>query len=125
MEALQWLLNRRHIEEVELYILQRIIDDFSTICEKADIRNDDKASILMEAACRTATLYSEPLKKLGRKCWDLCPQNCVNHYRTVDELLEMASRNVRHVKDQRRFLLKNLRKHAEEVEKHLAKERSK
>lgn len=125
MGTLQQLLNRRHSEEVELYILQRLVDDFTIMCKRTEIHDHDKAVTLMEAACRTATQYSEPLKKLGRKCWDLHPSNDFDRYKTVDVLLRTAARNVNHVKDQKRWLYTALFKHTKEVEQQLSKERSK
>ena len=125
MRALQQLLGRRHSEEVELYILQRLVDGFTVVCEKAEIHDHDKAVTLMETACLTATQYSEPLKELGRKCWDLHPSNDFDRYKAVDALLRTAARNVNHVKDQKRWLYKTLRKHTKGAEKQLSNKRSK
>lgn len=124
MDTLRQLLNQRRPIEIELYMLQRLVDEFGTVCERAGIDNHDKATSPMEIACRTATQYSEPLKEFGRKCWDLYQGDNADRYKTVDGLLQMASRNVNHILDQKRFLVKNLRKRTEEVAKNL-EERSK
>lgn len=115
IDTLRQLLNQRRPIEIELYVLQRLVDEFGIVCERAGIDSHDKAITLMEIACCTATQYSEPLKELGRKCWEFCPSSHTDHYEAVDCLLQMASRNVSHVIDQRRLLIKNLCTHSEAV----------
>lgn len=116
MDTLRQLLNRRRPAEVELYILQRLVNEFEIVCEKAEINDHDRAVVLMEAACRTATQHSEPLKELGRKCWSLNQDNNADSYKAVDNLLQMASRNIDHIMKQR-ILLTNIPRYTRKVEK--------
>lgn len=129
--ALEQIVLTGNHEKVGEYILQYLVDTFQDWSNQ--LCNDSEYVIsIFTAACTGATEYSEvkPLEKLADRCKrDELAFHSDEHKekkcKEIDAALAFAKETVRKYNTQRDNLAQNLRKHTEEVERQLAKERSK
>lgn len=129
--ALEQIVLTGNSEGVGEYILQYLVDNFEDWAKQLDDDSEYVISIFT-AACTGATEFSElkPLEKLADKCRqaELDFRDEKHKKKKLEEIeaaLVFAKEAVKKYNIRRDDLAQNLRKHTEEVEKQLAKERSK
>lgn len=128
LEVMERLLLARQKDGIKAYILQYLVKHFNIFSASLE-NNYDYIISMFTAACNTACENDEiePLEKMAEKCKsiDIPESELQCQLGIIDSALVYAKDIVKRYDMQRKDLAKNLRKHTEEVERQLSKERSK
>lgn len=127
LEVMERLLLSRQKDGIKAYILQYLVKHFSIFSASLE-NNYDYIISMFTAACNAACENDEiePLEKMAEKCKsiDIPESELQCQLGIIDSALVYAKDIVKRYDMQRKDLAKNLRKHTEEVERQLSKERS-
>lgn len=111
VRAVEMLLAEPLEPKVQEFILEYVVEWFSSICRSHDV----SAMRLLWAACSGAVKQSKARKELAEKCRELLASYSQDT-QVVDKALELARENIRFRTFQENDLAKNLRKNAEKTE---------
>lgn len=127
LEVMERLLLARQKEGIKAHVLQYLVRHFSIFSASLE-NNYDYIISMFTAACNAACENDEiePLEKMAEKCKsiDIPESELQCQLGIIDSALVYAKDIVKRYDMQRKDLAKNLRKHTEEVERQLSKERS-
>lgn len=112
LRAVEMLLAEPLEPEVQEFILEYVVEWFSSICRSHDV----SAMRLLWAACSGAVRQSKAREALAEKCRKLLADSYERDTKPVDAALELAQENIKFRTFQENDLAKNLRKYAEKTE---------